>query len=234
MPSITGPVIAAGVGAAGSIASGAMNAGAASDAAKAQVDAANASAGVQRDIYNQTRSDLAPFLQSGQGALAQLSKLLGIGGTGGPNNEALMGALEQYPGYQFSLQQGLKAVNQSGAARGLLNSGATIRNATQFGQGLAQSTLGDYLSRLGGLANLGESAGSITGNTGASAGANIGNSLLAGGSAAGAGIMGSSMALTGGLNSGLNSALLAYQLSQQGGGGAPGWGSYTGNFSEFM
>lgn len=212
-----------------------MNAGAASDAAHAQVDAANASAQVQRDIYGQTRTDLAPFLQTGSNAISKLSQLLGIGGPGSaqPNNAALMGALENYPGYQFAQQQGLKAVNASGAARGILNSGATIKNATTFGQGLATSTLGSYLSQLMQLGQLGESAGSITGNTGAAAGANIGNSLMAAGSAAGAGTLGSSMALTGGINSGLNSALLAYQLSQGGGGGAGGWGNYGGDFSEF-
>ena len=73
----------------------------------------------------------------------------------------LFRALEQSPGYQFSLQQGLNAVNASGAAR-LLNSGATIKAATSFGQGLAQSTLGDYLNQLGGIANLGQNSAAMT------------------------------------------------------------------------
>jgi hypothetical protein len=241
MPSVTVPTIIAGVGAAGGIASGVLNSNATSSAAKAQAKSAKQAAQIQATsqqqavdaqtgIYNQTRSDLSPYLSTGSAALSQLSNLLGIGG-GAPNTSALESALQNYPGYQFSLDQGLQAVNQSGAARGLLNSGATIKDATQYGQGLAQSTLADYLGRLASTASLGESAGSITGNAGAAAGSQIGSSLINGangqassliqtGNAAGNGILGSSLALTGGINGALNNSLLAYQLSQQGSSGA--------------
>lgn len=224
MPSVSVPVIAAGVAGAGSIAGGLINSSATSSAANTEANAANQASQVQQNIYNQTRSDLSPFLNAGQGALSQLSSLLGInGGTGaGPNDSALYSALQNYPGYNFSMQQGLQAVNQSGAARGLLNSGATIKNATQYGQGLAQSTLGSYLSNLLSVGQLGENAGSITGSTGASAGNSIGNSLISAGNAAGSGQLGSSLALTGGINGALNSSLLGYQLSQSGAGGNGG------------
>jgi len=214
MPSFTGSLIAAGVGAAGSIAGGAMNAGAAEDAAQAQVQAANKSAETQLNIYNQTRSDLAPYLNMGTSALSHLANILGIGTTGAPDNSKLYEALKGYPGYQFSFDEGMRALNQSGAARGLLNSGATIQNATKFGQGMAQSVLGDYLNRLTGVATLGENAGSMTGSAGVATGANVGNSYMNAGSAAGAGIMGSNMAMTGGINQALNNSMLAYQLSQ--------------------
>lgn len=214
MPSITGSVIAAGIGAGGSIIGGAMNSGAASDAADAQVQAANKAAETQLNIYNQTRSDLAPYLNMGTGALSQLSKMLGIGTTGAPDNSQLFDALRNYPGYQFSFDEGLRALNQSGAARGLLNSGATIQNATKFGQGMAQSVLGNYLDRLGNIATMGGNAGAQTGNAGVATGANVGNAYMNAGSAAGAGIMGSNMAMTGGINQALNNSLLAYQLSQ--------------------
>jgi len=99
---------------------------------------------------------------------------------------------------------------------------------------MAQGVLGDYLNRLTGLVSTGENAGASVGNIGSATGANIGNALIQGGNAAGNGILGSSLALTGGINGALNNSMLAYQLSQGGGGGGPGWGSYTGNFSEFM
>lgn len=229
MPSITIPTVIAGVGAAGSLASGFMGSDSAEQAAQVQADASNQAAQVQRDIYNQTRSDLAPYLNIGTGAMSQLSRLLGIG-QDKPDNSALYDALKSYPGYQFSFDEGLRAVNQSGAARGLLNSGATIQNATKFGQGMAQSVLGDYLNRLSGLASVGENAGAQTGNFGAAAAGNIGNALIQGGQAQGNGIMASNLAMTGGINQALNNSVLAYQLAQGGGafsGGIP-YGQSTG------
>lgn len=219
MPSI----IASAIGAAGAIGGGILNSSATKSAANTEANAANQASQTQLGIYNNTVSNLAPYLSTGTSALSQLSQLLGIGGPNGvgstngvgPNNSALYSALQNYPGYQFSLQQGLDAVNQSGAARGILNSGATIKNATQYGQGLAQSTLGSYLSQLQGLATTGENAGAITGSQGVSTGANVGNSLIAGGNATGSGQLGSSLALTGGINNALNSSLQAY-LSTQG------------------
>lgn len=225
MPSVTVPTIIAGVGAAGSIAGGVLNSNATQSAANTEAGAANQAAQVQQNIYNQTSSNLAPYLNTGTQALSQLSNLLGIGGgtSGaggqGPNDSALYSALQNYPGYQFSLQQGLQANAQSEASRGLLNSGANIKNATAYGQGLAQSTLGSYLSQLQSVGQLGESAGSITGNAGTAAGGQIGNSLIQGGNAAGSGQLASSLALTGGFNNALNSSLLGYQLSQGAGSG---------------
>src|SRR5262245_39799184 len=45
--------------------------------------------------------------------------------------------LQQDPGYQFRLQQGLKALNQQGAAAGQMFSGGQLKAAEQYGQGLA-------------------------------------------------------------------------------------------------
>lgn len=51
---------------------------AAKTAANASRQAADQNAQVQREIYNQTRSDLAPYNQAGQGALGKLMVRLGI------------------------------------------------------------------------------------------------------------------------------------------------------------
>jgi hypothetical protein len=79
----------AGISALGSIGSALIGSHSASDAAKAQMDAANKAAGIQlqgsnnalnyqNGIYNQTQQNFAPYLQQGGGALSQLSNLLGI------------------------------------------------------------------------------------------------------------------------------------------------------------
>lgn len=51
-------------------------------------------------------------------------------------------ALAQTPGYQFSMDQGLQALNRRRAAGGMLNSGNADADAISFGSGLASQTLG--------------------------------------------------------------------------------------------
>lgn len=51
------------------------------------------------------------------------------------------------PGYDFTRTQGLKAVQNSAAARGLGSSGAALKGAATFATGLANSTYGDVYNR---------------------------------------------------------------------------------------
>src|SRR5262245_32751570 len=121
---IASSIIAAGIGAAGALGSAAIGAGGAKSAAKAQMK-----------MYQQTRADLAPYMTTGTSALNQIAKLwgLGPGGSGIPDTGAMMTALENFPGYQFGLQQGIKGLDQSAASRGLLLSGAQLEDAQKFG-----------------------------------------------------------------------------------------------------
>ncbi len=60
------------------------SANAATQAAGVQSDAARYTADIQRQIYNQTRTDLSPFLQLGQGAISNMQSLIpGLRRTGG-------------------------------------------------------------------------------------------------------------------------------------------------------
>lgn len=81
--------ISAGIGALGSVASGAIGSSAAKDAASQQTDAANRAADLQykasqdaldfqKQQYNTSQQQLAPWLNTGTGALSQLSYLLGV------------------------------------------------------------------------------------------------------------------------------------------------------------
>lgn len=74
----TAALIAAGVGAAGSIASGVMGSNSAKGAADTAAAASDRAAAVQEARYNQTRSDLMPFTQSGQSAVGRLNALFGL------------------------------------------------------------------------------------------------------------------------------------------------------------
>jgi hypothetical protein len=220
---------AAGIG--GSIYSANMGADASRNAADAQMRAAQLGANTQLDIFHQTQSALAPYNQVGQSALQQLARMFGIG-TGGPTSGTAanaMSALTQYPGYQFGLNQGQTALDRSAASRGLLLSGGQLKDSQQFGQqyGMQQGWQ-PYMNQLSGLASLGENAGAMTGQIGAGTGANVANSQLYAGQAQASGIMGSNNAWQGGIQSGLQNALYAYQRYGGGGGGYGSGGGYYG------
>jgi hypothetical protein len=72
-------VAAAVVGSA--VVGGVVSSNAASSAADAQTQAANQADATQRYMYDQTRADNAPFLQTGTAANSKLAYLLGIGGS---------------------------------------------------------------------------------------------------------------------------------------------------------
>lgn len=90
---------------------------------------------------------------------------------------------EATPGYQFRVDEGTKAVERSAAARGGLNSGATQKALTRFGQGIASDEYNNYINRLAGLAGTGQSATTQTGALGAASATNQGNALLNAGAA---------------------------------------------------
>jgi hypothetical protein len=98
------------------------------------------------------------------------------------------------PGFQFNLNQGLKAVQNSAASRGLGVSGAALKGAASYATGLADSTYQNQFNnavtnqnntynRLLGVANLGENAGATTGALGTQTATNIGNNTIGAGNA---------------------------------------------------
>jgi hypothetical protein len=196
-------------GVAAAIVGGAVIGGGASYLSARQAKkAANKATDAQMQMYQQTRTDLAPYMSTGTGALAQLAKLWGIGpgGTGIPDTAGMMSALENFPGYQFGREQGVKALDQSAASRGLLLSGAQIEDAQKFGTNYAiQQGWNPYISQLSDLSRLGESAAAGVGSAGTQTGAGIAQSTLAGGQAAANGIAGVGNALQSGYQQLVNS-----------------------------
>ena len=106
------------------------------------------------------------------------------------NHSGVFGAqdFEQDPGYQFRMEEGLKAVNRGAAAGGGRSGGATMKALARFGQGLASEEYGnaynrfnqDYqnsynrfnqdqsnqFNRLGSLVNYGQNANNMITNAG--------------------------------------------------------------------
>lgn len=210
---ITIPTIAA-VG--GGIASASIGASAAKKASQTQAKAAKDAQASTERMYQQTRTDLAPYRDLGNAAKGTYMDLLGLGSGG---MDARMKALENTPGYQFALQQGLQATQNGFAAQGLAQSGPALKGAANYATGLAsttyQSVIGDYYNAMG----LGESAAAQTGALGATLQGQSNAAGTAAGAATAAGTIGAANAMTGGINSALSGVSNAFMLQALGGGG---------------
>jgi hypothetical protein len=128
-------------------------------------DAANAAAadtyGKQRaatadlrnygDAYASQFKDLAtgydPYKSAGTSAIQQL--MAGLGLSKDPDAQAAFTAsYRALPGYQAGLDTGSRAITGNAAARGMLNSGATLKGLQRYGSNYEDQRSGDYLSRL--------------------------------------------------------------------------------------
>lgn len=109
-------------------------------------------------------------MDKGSGANNAIGSLLGVSGDPG----AFQGAFDNYKnstGFQTRLKTGSDAITGSAAARGLLNSGSTLKRLTQYGQELGSGEFSNYLGQLGTLSNQGLAAGQTIGSAGSQAGA---------------------------------------------------------------
>lgn len=234
-----------------SIVGGLLSAGGASDAADAQVKASQAAIDFERQLQAQITAQLKPFLDLGNSAIQPLSDLTGLtpGGPGVMDSyitrpfQPTQAQLEQTPGYQFTRDQGMKAVTNQFASQGLggPNSGAFAKGLSQYVTGLASNTYqqqfqNDLTSRstlysmLTGLVGGGQNAAAQLGGFQNSIGNNISNNITGAGNAQASGIVGASNAIGGGIS---NAGALYGLLSRQpapGQYGATNNGGGLGNF----
>ena len=145
----------------------------------------------QTSAYDKSRRFNAT-IPTGMGGVA----IIGDGGTRKPTNNANGGQLNNpfdtylaskglgggrfdttNPAYQFQLKQGQQALDRSSAARGMGYSGAQMKAAQEYGQGLASqqydkeynratSEFGDYYNRLASLSQGGQQATTSLQNAG--------------------------------------------------------------------
>lgn len=110
---------------------------------------------MMRLIKRNTRkaeADYQPYVSGGRSAQEQLMAQLGLGGP------ATAFDVTQLPGYQNALQQGLSAVNQGGAGAGMLMSGERLKGLQTTGQNIFGDYYNNYLNRITGMSNAGQSA----------------------------------------------------------------------------
>lgn len=191
------------------IGAGALGAGAtiyaAGKASDAQTNAANTAAQTSLHMYDTTRGDLSSYRDAGAAATTELQSRLPFLTSPIVMDQA---NLEKTPGYQFNRTQGLKAVQNSAAARGLGVSGASLKGAATFATGLADSTYQNQFAnentnrtnaydRLKGLVTIGENAAAQTGAAGTSAATTAANAQIGAGNAQAAGANATGSAISG-------------------------------------
>lgn len=213
------------LGAAGSIAGASISASASESAAKTQASAANNATAATLAMYNQTQSNLAPYLALGNSAEGTYANALGLpgsspsaaGSTGTTTGSLIapfqptMQQLSTTPGYQFTLGQGLEATQNGFAAQGLGTSGAAAKGAANYAEGLASTTyqnqFQNYLTQNAQIANIlqnsvgsGQNAAAGLGALGLQTTAQANAQSLSGAAATAAGTVGSANALTSGIS----------------------------------
>lgn len=130
------------------------------------MESANASLS---NAYGQQQEYLNPYAQAGTTALDQYAK----GNFVNPQDIA------NNPAYQFRLAEGTKAVNSNALARGMGQSGATMKALMKYGQGLASTEYDNAYNRenqrLGNLTGMGQNAANNLSNAAGSFGSNLSN-----------------------------------------------------------
>lgn len=125
---------------------------------------------LQREIWEKQQADQKDYLEQGKYGINTLGALMR------PNADT-SAILKNDPSYQFRLKQGQQALDRSSAARGMGYSGAQMKAAQDYGQGMASAEFGNYYNRLAGLAQGGQQAANTLGGQGSQYASNAGNTF---------------------------------------------------------
>lgn len=181
---------------------------AANKAADAQERASEAAIAEQRRQFNKQMELQKPFRDAGVNALPELiaaSRYTPFG----------MEQFQADPGYGFRLKEGLRALDQSAAARGGLLSGNQLRGVTQFGQELGSQEFNNAFNRyqaeraarlnpLQSLAGMGQTNAATMAQQAGQLGQSVAANMIGAGNARASGYMGTANALSNALGQGLN------------------------------
>ena len=223
------------------IGSSLLGSSSARSAGAAQADAANRASDLQYQMFKEQSALQEPWRKAGETAL---NKLIPEATSYTPFG---MDQFQADPGYGFRLKEGMRALEQSAAARGGLLSGNTGKALTRYGQDAAsqeyqnafnryQTERASRLQPLQSLAGVGQTSANTLTNAAGTYGGNVGNLMTSGAAANAAGTVGGANALTSGLGTYLNYSgsnnLLNALRGNRGGTAYPG-GGYSGDINEF-
>lgn len=204
--------------AAASLGSAVIGSNAADKAANAQLQASRESAAAQERMFNKQVALQEPWRVAGQNAL---NKLIPIASEYTPFG---MDQFRADPGYAFRLQEGLKALDRTAAARGGLLGGNQLRGAVQYGQDLGSQEYGNAFNRyqteraarlnpLQSLAGVGQSAANTLTNAAGGYGNQLAENAINRGNIRASSYIGGANAINQGL-SGFGNAALSYANMQ--------------------
>lgn len=164
------------------------------NAAQAQLDAIREANALQKYMYDTTRSDFAPWRETGTWALGKAKNLL--------ENPS---QITSDPGYQFGLSEGNRLLQGSAAAKGGLYSGAAMKAMDRYGADYAMTKLNDAMNRYNTLSGSGQTATQSTASAGQNYANQAGNNITNAGNARASSYMGGANILSGALNNWLGS-----------------------------
>lgn len=202
---------------------------AAKKGAKAQTRATDQAIAAQQSSEERAIALQRPFFNAGYAANAALLDLTGVDRSKlGPGEGVTPGSPEDLsaygkynyqkdPGYQFRMDEGVKALDRSAAARGILNSGGQLRRLTRYGQDYASNEYQNVYNRIAAIAGFGTGSSSQASNTIVNTGANIGGALINAGEARASGFVASGNAIANSLGQGARA--FGFFANQGGGGG---------------
>lgn len=98
------------------------------------------------------------YFPDGQGGFTTQAPQMAAGGGGATAQEKAFETWRNSTGYQFQKGEGEKAIRAALGAGGNLESGAAVKSALKYSQGLADSTFGGYLGALQNQQGMGLSA----------------------------------------------------------------------------
>lgn len=229
---------AAVVGAAAAVGGAVSQKRAADKAVKAQTRATDKAIAAQQSAEDRAIALQRPFFNAGYAGTAALLDLNGIDrsklGPGEgvtPGSPEDLSAYKKYsfqadPGYQFRMEEGIKALDRSAAARGVLNSGGQLRRLTRYGQDYASAEYQNVYNRIAQIAGFGRGASSDGSNVIVNTGQNIGGALINAGEARASGFVASGNAIANSLGQGARA--FGFFANQGGGNGSPMALNYNG------
>ena len=217
------------VGGGATLASGYMQGQAAKDAANTMAGGTRYAADINKQMFDITNANLAPYREAGtttlKDLLARTPEL-----TKAYTAEDFAKGID--PGYQFRLAQGQKALENQYNRGGGLVSGNVMQGMQDYTQGQASQEFGaafgrnaatqtNIFNRLKSIADMGLGAAGTTANAATSAGESMGSAAIAGAQAQGAGQIGQAKAYGNTLTGMANYATMPYYMQPGQTGGAP-------------
>lgn len=183
---------------------------AAKGAAQTQADAANRATDAQTAMYNNQVANQKPYLDAGTKALGEIQDNMAT-----YNQPFTMSQFQADPGYQFTMNQGKQAIENSAAASGHMVSSQQLGNASTYAENMASNefsnaynrynnNINNSYNRLASLAQLGQTGAQNVNAAGANAANNISSNVIGAGNASAAAQVGVANSINSGISSGVN------------------------------